>query len=165
MENRYSKLKQFSVKNISDYRKQANDMPYITIIVDELSDILLSSLKKQIEEVSEETDGILGKTQKKKIKNILIRDEIEKNIIRLAQKARAVGIHLILASQRPSVDVVTGLIKANFPTRISFMVASGIDSKVILDDFGAEKLVGKGDCLLLDPSKQGLERLQGYFIK
>lgn len=165
MDIRYKKLKGMRVKNIFEYRKNALDMPYIVIIIDELSDVLLSSVKKQVENVSELNKSSSGNSTKTKITNIPLRDEIEINIIRLAQKARAVGIHMILATQRPSVDVVTGLIKANLPARLSFMVSSSVDSKVILDDSGAEKLIGNGDCLLLDPSKQGLERLQGYFIK
>src|SRR5690606_20506963 len=84
----------------------------------------------------------------------------EKLIVRLAQLARATGIHLVLATQRPSVDVVTGLIKANLPTRIAFMTSSRTDSQIILDQAGAEELVGKGDMLFLDPSKRGLQRLQ-----
>lgn len=152
MENRYKKLKSVGVKSIADYRNNATDMPYVVIIVDELSDIMLSPLKKKIDD-----DG--------KMKTVSLSESIQKNIIRLAQKARAVGIHLILATQRPSIDVVTGLIKANFPARISFMVSSGIDSRVILDDIGAEKLIGNGDLLLVDPRKQGSERLQGYFLK
>lgn len=134
MQDRYQKLKQLRVKDITSYRKQALDMPYLIVVIDELADLMLSSdLKKKI----------------------------ETSIVRLAQKARAVGIHLICATQRPSVDVVTGLIKANFPTRIAFMTASRVDSKVILDQPGAETLLGNGDMLFSSPS-DGLLRLQGF---
>lgn len=88
----------------------------------------------------------------------------EESIIRLAQKARAVGIHLILATQRPSADVVTGLIKANIPTKIAFSVTNSINSKIILDDVGAESLTGKGDLLYSDPTAKSLQRLQGLYI-
>ena len=89
----------------------------------------------------------------------------ETAIIRLAQKARAVGIHVVLGTQRPSVDVVTGLIKANMPTRIAFMTSSRVDSQVILDQPGAEELIGEGDMLFLDPTHRGLQRLQGFYIE
>ena len=88
----------------------------------------------------------------------------EESIIRLAQKARAVGIHLILATQRPSADVVTGLIKANIPTKIAFSVTNSLNSKIILDEVGAESLTGKGDLLYSDPTAKSLQRLQGLYI-
>jgi len=135
MESRYKQLRDMRVKSIEEYRKNKNDMPYLVIVIDELADLMLSPEQK----------------------------EIEKSIVRLAQKARAVGIHLIVATQRPSVDVVTGLIKANFPTRVSFMVSTQVDSKVIIDEAGAEKLVGQGDLLLMNPREKGLKRLQGYY--
>ena len=135
MESRYKQLRDMRVKTIEEYRKNKNDMPYLVIVIDELADLMLSPEQK----------------------------EIEKSIVRLAQKARAVGIHLIVATQRPSVDVVTGLIKANFPTRVSFMVSTQVDSKVIIDEAGAEKLVGNGDLLLMNPREKGLKRLQGYY--
>ncbi len=91
-------------------------------------------------------------------------NEVEESIARLAQMARAVGIHLILATQRPSVDVITGLIKANLPTRIAFRVASKIDSRTILDGNGAEQLLGKGDMLLLPPASSRFIRLHGPYI-
>ncbi len=89
----------------------------------------------------------------------------ETYIIRLAQKARTVGIHTVLGTQRPSVDVVTGLIKANMPTRLAFWTASRIDSQVILDQPGAEELTGKGDMLFLDPTHRGLQRLRGFYVE
>jgi S-DNA-T family DNA segregation ATPase FtsK/SpoIIIE len=91
-------------------------------------------------------------------------EETERHLTRLAQMARAVGMHLIVATQRPSVDVITGLIKANFPTRISFAVASGIDSRVILDSVGAENLLGKGDMLYLASDAAGPRRIQGCHV-
>lgn len=137
MENRYKILQASKVKNIASYRSQGGDMQYMVVVIDELADLLLSA------------DVKAG---------------IEKNIIRLAQKSRAVGIHLILATQRPSVDVVTGILKANFPTRLAFMTATQVDSKVILDQAGAEKLIGSGDCMLMQP-RHDLTRLQSYFVE
>ena len=90
--------------------------------------------------------------------------EVETSIIRIAQKARAVGIHLVLATQRPSADVVTGLIKANVPTKIAFATTSEVNSRIILDESGAEELTGKGDMLFQDPSSRDLKRLQGLYI-
>jgi S-DNA-T family DNA segregation ATPase FtsK/SpoIIIE len=110
-------------------------LPRIVIIVDELADLMMT----------------VGR-------------EIEESITRLAQKARAVGIHLILATQRPSVDVITGLIKANFPARISFQVTSRIDSRTILDAMGSERLLGAGDCLFLPPGTARLTRVHGAFV-
>jgi S-DNA-T family DNA segregation ATPase FtsK/SpoIIIE len=110
-------------------------MPYIVCVIDELADLMLTASK-----------------------------EIEVPIIRLAQKARAIGIHLILATQRPSVNVITGIIKANFPARIGFLVASRIDSRTILDMGGAEKLLGNGDLLYLSPGSPKPIRVQNSFI-
>lgn len=138
METRYKRLKEAKAKNIDLYNANGGQMQKIVIIVDELADLLLSSTKA--------------------------RGDIETHIVRLAQKARAVGIHLILATQRPSVDVVTGILKANFPTRLAFMTATQTDSKVIIDQGGAEKLIGNGDCLLMQP-KRDLLRLQNYYTE
>ena len=119
MEERYTKLKEKNVRNISEYNAISVDkMPYYVVIIDEYGDLIMQS----------------GST-------------LEKYICRIAQKARAVGIHMIISTQRPSTDIVTGRIKANFPTRIAFRTVSGTDSRVILDRIGAEKLTGKGDML------------------
>jgi S-DNA-T family DNA segregation ATPase FtsK/SpoIIIE len=140
MESRYKRLASLSVRNIEDYNSRQNKpedkMPYIVIIVDELADMMIAASSSRIEML----------------------------ITRLAQMARAVGIHLILATQRPSVDVITGLIKANFSARIAFQVASKIDSRTILDGNGAEKLLGNGDMLFLQPGQPEPIRLHGAFI-
>ncbi len=122
MEARYQILSKASVRNIKGYHAQGNKMPYIVLIIDELADLMQTSAKT-----------------------------VESAITRLAQLSRAVGIHLILATQRPSVDVITGVIKANFPSRISFKVASKVDSRTVLDMNGAENLLGKGDLLFIRP--------------
>lgn len=139
MERRYKLLAQKGYRNIESYNKAARSgavglepLPYIVIIVDELADLMM-----------------------------LAPDEVETLVCRLAQMARAIGIHLILATQRPSVDVVTGLIKANFPTRMAFAVTSQIDSRVILDQNGAEKLLGRGDMLYLASDAAKPVRVQG----
>jgi S-DNA-T family DNA segregation ATPase FtsK/SpoIIIE len=119
MENRYQLLSKTGVRNIKAYHARGLSLPYIIIIIDELADLMQVSAKT-----------------------------VESAITRLAQLSRAVGIHLILATQRPSVDVITGVIKANFPARISFKVASKVDSRTVLDMNGAETLLGKGDMLL-----------------
>ncbi|MCF7870377.1 MAG: DNA translocase FtsK [Candidatus Omnitrophica bacterium] len=136
MEQRYKKLAKEGSRNIDAYNERASEkMPYIVIVVDELADLMT-----------------------------VARESIETAIQRLAQLSRAVGIHLILATQRPSVDVITGVIKANFPSRISFKVSSRVDSRTVLDSMGAEKLIGKGDLLFLRPGAVKLTRGQGSFI-
>ena len=136
MINRYSILSESGCRNISSYNVKAEEkLPFIVIVVDELADLMMVSSR-----------------------------EVEASITRLAQMARAAGIHLVLATQRPSVDVITGLIKANFPARISFKVSSKIDSRTILDTMGAEKLLGMGDMLFLPPGTSRIERLHGAFI-
>lgn len=137
MERRYSLLAEEKVRNIAGYNdlKQDERMPYIVIVIDELADLMMMAAR-----------------------------DVEALIVRLAQKARAVGIHLVLATQRPSVDVITGLIKANVPARIAFTVASQVDSRTILDQIGAEKLLGKGDMLLQTPEMNKPRRIQGAFV-
>jgi len=140
MDYRYKLLEKARARNIDSYNKKMErqnkpKLPKIVVLIDELADLMISAP-----------------------------DETEHAVIRLAQKARAIGIHLILATQRPSTDVVTGLIKANFPTRISFTVASSIDSRVILDTGGAETLLGKGDMLFLHPEVGLPLRAQGVIV-
>ncbi|HBO90503.1 MAG TPA: cell division protein FtsK, partial [Acidobacteria bacterium] len=147
MEERYKLLAANGVRNIDQYNRNANNLakesreeapeplPYIVVIIDELADLMM-----------------------------VASNEVEESIARLAQMARAVGIHLILATQRPSVDVITGLIKANLPARISFQVASKIDSRTILDGNGAEQLLGMGDMLFIPPTSSRVIRLHGPYI-
>lgn len=141
MENRYKKFAEYDVRNISGYNKLAEKneelekMPHIVIIIDELADLMMTAP-----------------------------NEVEDSICRIAQKARAAGMHMIVATQRPSVDVVTGLIKANIPTRIAFAVSSQIDSRTILDVGGAEKLLGKGDMLFYPVGAVKPHRIQGCFV-
>jgi S-DNA-T family DNA segregation ATPase FtsK/SpoIIIE len=116
-------------------QKGGQTLPYIVLVIDELADLMMTAA-----------------------------EDIERQICRLAQMARATGIHLILATQRPSTDVITGLIKANFPSRIAFAVTSQIDSRVILDTPGAERLLGRGDLLLMRPDVGKLQRIQGCFV-
>ncbi|WP_332445067.1 DNA translocase FtsK [Wolinella succinogenes] len=135
MERRYEAMSKAKTKNIENYNEKAQKegfapFPYIVVIIDELADLMMTGGK-----------------------------EVEYSIARLAQMARASGIHLIVATQRPSVDIVTGLIKANLPSRISYKVGQKIDSKVILDSFGAESLLGRGDMLFTPPGSSGLVRL------
>ena len=135
MESRYKLMTSVGVKNIDGYNvKHKKHMPYIVVIVDEMSDLML----------------IAGK-------------EIENYIQRLSQMARAAGIHIIMATQRPSVDVITGTIKANFPTRISFQVSSKIDSRTILGEQGAEQLLGKGDMLFMSSANR-IVRIHGPYV-
>jgi S-DNA-T family DNA segregation ATPase FtsK/SpoIIIE len=136
MERRYKLLETLRVKSFTSYNEVAEEkLPYIVIIVDELADLMMVASK-----------------------------DVETSIARLAQMARAAGMHIILATQRPSVDVLTGLIKANFPTRISFKVSSKVDSRTILDTSGAEHLLGLGDMLFLPPGAAKLKRIHGAFI-
>lgn len=137
MERRYKLFQKARVRNIQGYNELSGfqAIPYIVIVVDELADLMMFAPK-----------------------------DFEAAICRLAQMARATGIHLILATQRPSVDVITGLIKANIPCRIAFNVTSSVDSRVVLDQPGAEKLLGKGDMLFLPPDKAKPQRIQGVYI-
>jgi DNA segregation ATPase FtsK/SpoIIIE, S-DNA-T family len=135
MEERYQLLAKASARNIDAYNEKQEKIPYIIVIIDEMADLMMVS-----------------------------RDQIESAITRLAQLSRAVGIHLIMATQRPSVDVITGVIKANFPARISFKVASKVDSRTVLDMNGADKLLGKGDMLFLKPGEAKLTRAQGSLV-
>jgi S-DNA-T family DNA segregation ATPase FtsK/SpoIIIE len=140
MDTRYRMLAEEKVRNLESYnrkmlQKKHQTLPRIVILIDELADLMMSAP-----------------------------DQTEHSLIRLAQMARATGIHLVVATQRPSTDIVTGLIKANFPARISFAVASSVDSRVILDSNGAEDLLGKGDMLFLDPAKSGMQRIQGILV-
>jgi DNA segregation ATPase FtsK/SpoIIIE, S-DNA-T family len=137
MERRYSLLAEEKVRNIQGYNelKQDERMPYIVIVIDELADLMMLAAR-----------------------------DVEALIVRLAQKARAVGVHLVLATQRPSVDVITGLIKANVPARIAFTVVSQVDSRTIIDHIGAEKLLGAGDMLLQTSDMTKPRRIQGAFV-
>jgi S-DNA-T family DNA segregation ATPase FtsK/SpoIIIE len=138
MEQRYKKLAAAGARHIEGYNKDkkgADRLPYLVLIIDELADLMMAGY-----------------------------DDVETNLCRLAQLARATGIHLVVATQRPSVDVVTGLIKANFPTRISFAVTSQVDSRTILDGAGAEKLLGRGDMLFMPTEAAKPKRLQGCFL-
>ncbi|MDD4271625.1 MAG: DNA translocase FtsK 4TM domain-containing protein [Patescibacteria group bacterium] len=136
MDRRFELLAKSGKRNIGSYNEMGKDkMPFIIFIIDELADLMVAAGR-----------------------------DVEAGIIRLAQMARAVGIHLVLATQRPSVDVITGLIKANMPARIAFSVASGIDSRTILDSLGAEKLLGRGDMLFTTAEISKPRRLQGAFV-
>jgi len=149
MERRYERLAAFAVRNIRQYNRKVRTMetavdengdalevfPYIVVIIDELADLMMTASK-----------------------------DIEFSLTRIAQMARAAGIHLILATQRPSVDVLTGIIKANFPTRISFQVSSKTDSRTIIDANGAETLLGRGDMLFVPPGTARLTRVHGTYL-
>ena len=151
MEKRYALLSDLGVRNIESYNQKAKTLkfdpekegepppprflPYIVVVIDELADLMLVSSR-----------------------------DTEEYLIRLAQKARASGIHLLVATQRPSVDVITGLIKANFPTRVSYQVSSKADARVILDSVGAERLLGKGDLLFIPPGTSLLTRIHGAYV-
>jgi len=139
MDERYKRFSTAGARNIEDFNKHLSQtdepMPYIVVIIDELADLMM-----------------------------LAPDETERVITRIAALARATGIHLVIATQRPSVDVVTGLIKANFPARIAFAVAGGVDSRVILDQPGAERLLGRGDMLYMSGDSPAPLRLQGVYV-
>ncbi len=140
MDQRYRKFSETRTRNIADYnvycaKNQLKKLPYLLVVIDELSDLMM-----------------------------LAPDETERAITRLAQLARATGIHLIIATQRPSTDILTGLIKANFPARIAFAVASSVDSRVILDQPGAERLLGRGDMLFQAPDAPAPVRIQSAFV-
>jgi S-DNA-T family DNA segregation ATPase FtsK/SpoIIIE len=135
MERRYTTFKPLNVRNLEEYNlkvERKDQLPVIVIVIDELADLMMSGNKK----------------------------EVESAIMRIAQKARATGMHLILATQRPSVNVITGTIKANIPSRIAFTVASQIDSRTILDNMGAEDLLGRGDMLYFPTGAMTQTRLQ-----
>jgi S-DNA-T family DNA segregation ATPase FtsK/SpoIIIE len=151
MERRYRLLAECGVRNIDQYNgllrapggrrvpaegeEPVRPLPYLVVVIDELADLMLASVR-----------------------------EVEESITRLAQMARAVGVHLILSTQRPSVDIITGIIKANFPSRIAFRVSSKVDSRTIIDANGAEKLLGMGDMLFIPPGTSRLLRLHGPLI-
>lgn len=142
MEERYEKFVHLGVRDIERYNekmtrenRQKEKMPFMVIVIDELADLMMASPQ-----------------------------DVEDAIARIAQKARACGIHLLLATQRPSVDVITGLIKANIPTRIAFSVSSQVDSRTIIDTNGAERLLGKGDMLFIENGSGKSVRLQGAFV-
>jgi S-DNA-T family DNA segregation ATPase FtsK/SpoIIIE len=141
MEDRYELMAQEGVRSITEYKSSClkngkkDELPFIVLMIDELADLMM----------------VAGK-------------ESEEGIARLAQMARAAGIHLIVATQRPSVDVVTGVIKVNFPSRISFRLTSKIDSRTILDAAGAESLLGKGDMLFMDASSARMRRVHGAYV-
>jgi S-DNA-T family DNA segregation ATPase FtsK/SpoIIIE len=142
MERRYAMLDRMGVRDIKTYNRRITErqvmqekLPYIVVIIDEFADLMATTGK-----------------------------ELENTVARLAAMSRAVGIHLVLATQRPSIDVITGLIKANIPTRIAFMVASKTDSRIIIDQVGAEKLLGKGDMLYASAIDPFPVRIQGTFV-
>lgn len=182
MEDRYKVLAKAGVKNLEEYNAKNAPLPRYVVLIDEFADLMMSAKKTanvelDIKEFTERINGVAlrklvaGKkiTQKdvtgliKELKEDALPD-VETSIIRIAQKARAVGIHLVLATQRPSADVVTGLIKANIPTKIAFATTSEVNSRIILDESGAEELIGKGDMLFQDPNSRDLKRLQGLYI-
>ena len=151
MDRRYGVMAKVHVKKLAEFNRRPPDpepvydadgieippkMPYIVVVIDELADLMMTEAKK----------------------------DVETNITRIAQKGRAAGIHIVVATQRPSTNIITGVIKANLPTRFCFQVRSGVDSRVVIDTIGAEKLLGKGDMLLMLPSSMNIERVQGAFV-
>ena len=167
MEARYETLQGAGARFIDDYNlKHTDKMSKIVVVIDEFADLMLSGgktvTKALYKEVTERDHA--GKIiEKRKEKTQDEKPSAEQLLVKLAQKARAVGIHLVLATQRPSADVVTGLLKANIPTKMAFTTTNKVNSIVILDQAGAEELTGKGDMLFLDPSQKGLLRLQGLY--
>ena len=151
MDRRYRVLAKVHVKKLAEFNRRPPDpdpvydddgneippkLPYLVVVIDELADLMMTEAKK----------------------------DVETNITRIAQKGRAAGIHIVVATQRPSTNIITGVIKANLPTRFCFQVRSGVDSRVVIDTIGAEKLLGKGDMLLMSPSSMVIERVQGAFV-
>lgn len=151
MDKRYRQLAAAGVKKLADYNSRPlngepiigedgnpipDRLPYLVVIIDELADLMMTDAKK----------------------------DSETSIVRIAQKGRAAGVHLILATQRPSTDIITGVIKGNLPSRFCFQVRSGTDSRVVIDTVGAEKLLGRGDMLLMSPTSMNIERVQGAFV-
>ena len=185
MGERYKTLASAGVKNIEEYNLKAKTkMSRYVIVIDEFADLMMTSKKTNssivdlnIKAFTGEINNLAafkllaGKKITQKDVSSLISElkadappDVETSLIRIAQKARAVGIHLVLATQRPSADVVTGLIKANIPTKIAFSTTSEVNSRIILDESGAEELIGKGDMLFQDPSSKNLTRLQGLYL-
>ena len=178
MNKRYTKLREAGVRSIEQYK--GKDMPLVVAMVDEFADLMMTDTAPSINSMDykalqHNVEQALWQSSTGKLTQGILREAIkqtiistappscEDSIIRIAQKARAVGIHLILATQRPSADVVTGLIKANIPTKIAFSVTTSMNSRIILDEVGAEALTGYGDMLYQDPRASSLQRLQGFF--
>jgi len=145
MNDRYKKMQKKGVRNIEEYNTGKSKLPYIFCFIDEYGDLVMQNYVVKNEE-----------------EKVNLSEMIRQSVLLLAQKARAAGIHIILTAQRPSVKVVDGVIKANFPTRVAFKTSTEIDSKVILDQGGAEKLLGKGDMLVMENGRNSLQRLQGF---
>lgn len=159
MNNRYNLFKKAKVRDIAAYTEAGNKMNYKFVVIEEFGDLVTSNeFRTETEVNGYYKDG----TPKVKIKKIKIAPEIENFVLKLAQKARAAGIHLIIATQRPSVDIISGTIKANFPVKVGLRMTKTVDSNVLLDEGGAEKLLGKGDMLFSDET--GTRRLQGYSL-
>lgn len=180
MEDRYAKLEAGGYRSIEQYNAgEQTPMPRIVIVIDEFADLMLADKSaakgaKAVQSVVKAAKRSKAQVQARKAasKGLAFEPDTEglspnptaeEVIVRIAQKARAVGIHLVLGTQRPSVNVVTGLIKANIPTRVAFMTTSRIDSTIILDQEGAQELTGRGDGLLLDPGERGLIRFQSFY--